>query len=408
MPLPPPPPGHVNYITLDVFTSKAYTGNPLAVVFLPPPPAISTSTSTSNTTTLTQHQKQTLAREFKFSETIFIHPEPSSNSSSSSSSSNNNNNNNKTHRTIDIFTPTSELPFAGHPTIGAAVWFLHLRPSSPTSTPTSTSNHNKENGITHLITKSGTIPIAAVPASSPSPSPSPNPSIPSNTTPTPGKGADPDAAEGVTARIAHDPHQHGKRFPLRELLRLHGSLAPFFAQNDSDQGEQHQKQQEEISFPVFSIVRGMSQVHVEVPSLAALGAVTTSAGGEVVGPESGFMDVADGWAVGHCVLYFYVRGVPDEDSGRKVIRTRAMIGNVEDPATGSAACGLAAYLTLTEGGTPTVKKRGFEFVQGVEMGRRSEIGVVVEMGDDARTIAHVDLKGSAVKVSEGTIAIPPE
>ncbi|RAH82927.1 Diaminopimelate epimerase-like protein [Aspergillus japonicus CBS 114.51] len=378
MPLPPPPPGHVNYITLDVFTSKAYTGNPLAVVFLPPPPAISTSTSTSNTTTLTQHQKQTLAREFNFSETIFIHPEPSSNSSSSSS---NNNNNNKTHRTIDIFTPTSELPFAGHPTIGAAVWFLHLRPSSPTSTPTSTSNHNKENGITHLITKSGTIPIAAVPAN---------------------------AAEGVTARIAHDPHQHGKRFPLRELLRLHGSLAPFFAQNDSDQGEQHQKQQEEISFPVFSIVRGMSQVHVEVPSLAALGAVTTSAGGEVVGPESGFMDVADGWAVGHCVLYFYVRGVPDEDSGREVIRTRAMIGNVEDPATGSAACGLAAYLTLTEGGTPTVKKRGFEFVQGVEMGRRSEIGVVVEMGDDARTIAHVDLKGSAVKVSEGTIAIPPE
>ncbi|PYH81453.1 Diaminopimelate epimerase-like protein [Aspergillus uvarum CBS 121591] len=397
MPLPPPPPGHVNYITLDVFTSTAYTGNPLAVVFVPPPPATSTST---NTKTLTQRQKQTLAREFNFSETIFIHPEPSSNSSSSSS--------NKTHRTIDIFTPTSELPFAGHPTIGAAVWFLHLRLSSLTPAATSTSNHNKENGITHLITKSGTIPIAAGPPTSPIPSPNPNPSIPSNTAPAPAPGKGADAGEGVTARIAHNPHLHGKRFPLRELLRLHGSLAPFFSPKDSDQGEQHQQQhQEGISFPVFSIVKGMSQVHVEVPSLAALEAVTTSLGGEVVGPESGLMDVTDGWAVGHCVLYFYVRGV-QEDSGREVIRTRAMIGNVEDPATGSAACGLAAYLSLTEESTPTEKKRVFEFVQGVEMGRRSEIGVEVEMGDDAQTIAYVDLRGSAVKVSEGTIAIPPE
>lgn len=28
--------------------------------------------------------------------------------------------------TIDIFTTDSELPFAGHPTIGAACWFLYL------------------------------------------------------------------------------------------------------------------------------------------------------------------------------------------------------------------------------------------------------------------------------------------
>ncbi|RAK75537.1 PhzF family phenazine biosynthesis protein [Aspergillus fijiensis CBS 313.89] len=379
-----PPPGHVNYITLDVFTNTAYTGNPLAVVFLPP-----LSSSTSSNTTLTQRQKQTLAREFNFSETIFIHPDPSSGS-------------NTTHRTIDIFTPTDELPFAGHPTIGAAAWFLHLSSPSPSLSPSpspspSFGNPPKENAITHLITKSGTIPIALIPATSPSPSPSP---AASETTSGQAKG------EGVTARIAHNPHVHAKRFPLREVLRLHGSLAPVFTQNNSDQGEQ--EQQKEISFPVFSIVKGMSQVLVEVPSLAALAAVTTSAGGEMVGPESGYMDGEGGWAVGHCVLYFYVRGAQDDDQGkdREVIRTRAIAGNVEDPATGSAACGLAAYLSLTEG-TPK-ERRGFDFVQGVEMGRRSEIGVEVEMGDDAETIAHVDLKGNAVKVSEGSIAIPPE
>ncbi|RAH40044.1 PhzF family phenazine biosynthesis protein [Aspergillus brunneoviolaceus CBS 621.78] len=375
-----PPPGHVNYITLDVFTNTAYTGNPLAVVFLPP-----LSSSTSSNTTLTQRQKQTLAREFNFSETIFIHPDPSCGS-------------NTTHRTIDIFTPTDELPFAGHPTIGAAAWFLHLSSPSPSPSPSpSSGNPPKENAITHLITKSGTIPIALIPATSPSPSPSP---AASETTSGQAKG------EGVTARIAHNPHVHAKRFPLREVLRLHGSLAPVFTQNNSDQGEQ--EQQKEISFPVFSIVKGMSQVLVEVPSLAALAAVTTSAGGEMVGPESGYMDGEGGWAVGHCVLYFYVRGVQDDDQGkdREVIRTRAIAGNVEDPATGSAACGLAAYLSLTEG-TPK-ERRGFDFVQGVEMGRRSEIGVEVEMGDDAETIAHVDLKGNAVKVSEGSIAIPPK
>ncbi|OJJ95858.1 hypothetical protein ASPACDRAFT_1883135 [Aspergillus aculeatus ATCC 16872] len=361
-----PTPGHVHYITLDVFTNTAYTGNPLAVVFLPPS---SSSSSTSSNTTLTQRQKQTLAREFNFSETIFIHPDPSSGT-------------NTTHRTIDIFTPTEELPFAGHPTIGAAAWFLHLSENPP-----------KENAITHLITKSGTIPIARCPATSPAAS---------ETTSGKAKG------EGVTARIAHNPHVHAKRFPLREVLRLHGSLAPFLAQKDSDRGAQGQHQ-EGISFPVFSIVKGMSQVLVEVPSLAALAAVTTSAGGEMVGPESGYMDVEGGWAVGLCVLYFYVRGVQDDDQGKhnkEVIRTRAIFGNVEDPATGSAACGLAAYLSLTQG-TPK-ERRGFDFVQGVEMGRRSEIGVEVEMGDDAETIAHVDLKGNAVKVSEGSIAIPPE
>ncbi|RAL13652.1 PhzF family phenazine biosynthesis protein [Aspergillus homomorphus CBS 101889] len=361
------PATHLKYMTLDVFTSTVYAGNPLAVVFLP---------NDHTTNPITQRQKQTLAREFNFSETIFVHP-PGANATSAK------------QRTIDIFTTTSELPFAGHPTIGAASWFLHHGPqaaSSSFSTP-----NKEEEQVTHLVTKSGAIPISLAHQ--------PSSSGPNN------------GGEGVVvARIAHNVHLHSKRFPLAELLRLHGSLAPFYTCASTST-------EKEISFPIFSIVKGMTQVHVELPSLAALAAVTTAAGGELIGADSGYLD--EGWDEGHCVVYFSVREVEDNEDNDddddqsgirrpEVIRTRAVVGNLEDPATGSAASGLAAYLALS---TPHTEKNikklmEFEVVQGVEMGRRSKIGVEVEMRD-AETIAHVDLKGAAVKVSEGSIVVPP-
>ncbi|OOF91287.1 hypothetical protein ASPCADRAFT_211119 [Aspergillus carbonarius ITEM 5010] len=328
---------HLDFITLDVFTTRAYTGNPLAVVFLPDP----STTTTTTTTTITQHQKQTIAREFNLSETVFIHPRTGP------------------HRRIDIFTPTDELPFAGHPTIGAASWFLCHSPD--------------DDPIDRLITKSGEIPISVQAPSQP--------------------GTTPDPTTTVVARIAHNVHLHTARFPLQELLRLHGSLARFFPRAGTGTGE--------ISFPVFSIVRGMNQILVELPSLEALGAVTTASGGEVVTTESGYLD--DGWREGGLVVYFYVPGVVDERTGGEVIRTRFAKGNLEDPATGSAASGLAAYLALTERGEGVSR---YSVVQGVEMRRRSEIGVEVAVNGEAG-IEYLDLKGAAVKVSEGRVLVPP-
>ena len=52
---------------------------------------------------LAQDQKQAIAREFNFSETVFLHEGEHEASR---------------QRRMDIFTPTEELPFAGHPTIG--------------------------------------------------------------------------------------------------------------------------------------------------------------------------------------------------------------------------------------------------------------------------------------------------
>lgn len=336
----------LQFVTLNVFTSQPYTGNPLAVVFLPE----------KDKRGLSQNQKQLIAREFNFSETIFVHPATTNEEKDGGKK-----------RRIDIFTTQIELPFAGHPTIGAASWFLCL-----------SSEKENEEIVSTLTTKSGDIPIRRVYSSLR------ETELPS------GKEQGENAV--VTARIAHNVRIHAARFPLKELLRMHSSLVPFFPS-----GEQ---ERETISFPIVSVVNGMTQVHVELPSLAALEAVTISADSPIDAAECGYLD--QGWRSGLVVAYFFVRDVEDLPTGKRVIRTRSILGRLEDPATGSAASGLAAYLTLVKGNPGQYL---YDFVQGVEMGRRSEIGVVVVVGVEGK-IESVELKGAAVKVSGGSILVP--
>ena len=77
--------------TLDVFTETPYTGNPLAVVL--------------DAGGLTKRQMQTIAREFNLSETIFVRPPVDPDHTAE----------------VRIFLPETEIPFAGHPTIGCAI-----------------------------------------------------------------------------------------------------------------------------------------------------------------------------------------------------------------------------------------------------------------------------------------------
>jgi trans-2,3-dihydro-3-hydroxyanthranilate isomerase len=83
----------LHYDIVDVFTDRAYAGNPLAVVHC--------------ARTLSTAQMQAIAAEFGLSETAFTLPPSTSGA---------------TYR-VRIFTPARELPFAGHPSIGAA-WTL--------------------------------------------------------------------------------------------------------------------------------------------------------------------------------------------------------------------------------------------------------------------------------------------
>ncbi len=79
------------YAIWDVFTSKPLTGNPLAVVL--------------DAGGLSAEEMQAIAREFNLSETVFVLPPRL-----------------PAHTAyIRIFTPSTELQFAGHPTVGAAI-----------------------------------------------------------------------------------------------------------------------------------------------------------------------------------------------------------------------------------------------------------------------------------------------
>jgi len=79
------------YYLLDVFTRDRLNGNPLAVVL--------------KADELSGARMQTLAREFNLSETVFVLTPK----------------NERHTAALRIFTPTTELPFAGHPTVGASV-----------------------------------------------------------------------------------------------------------------------------------------------------------------------------------------------------------------------------------------------------------------------------------------------
>jgi trans-2,3-dihydro-3-hydroxyanthranilate isomerase len=92
------------YVTVDVFTAAVFGGNPLAVVL--------------DAEGLQTAQMQSIAAEFNYSETTFVLPPRE-----------------KAHAAqVRIFTPRTEIAFAGHPTVGTAVVLareLEARGASP-------------------------------------------------------------------------------------------------------------------------------------------------------------------------------------------------------------------------------------------------------------------------------------
>jgi trans-2,3-dihydro-3-hydroxyanthranilate isomerase len=81
--------GTFRYVFADVFTAVPFAGNQLAVF--------------TDAREIPEVELQPLAREINFSETVFVYPAAGDG-----------------HARIRIFTPTLELPFAGHPVLGTA------------------------------------------------------------------------------------------------------------------------------------------------------------------------------------------------------------------------------------------------------------------------------------------------
>jgi trans-2,3-dihydro-3-hydroxyanthranilate isomerase len=84
------------FVTLDVFTDRRFAGNPLGAVL--EPDGLDTDTM------------QAITREFGYPETIFVFPPADP----------------KHRARVRIFTPAREVPFAGHPTVGAAVLLARI------------------------------------------------------------------------------------------------------------------------------------------------------------------------------------------------------------------------------------------------------------------------------------------
>ncbi len=108
------------FVQLDVFTQTPLSGNPLAIF--------------PDARGLNDAEMQALAREMNLSETTFIFPRDAATEA-------------REGKKVRIFTVETELPFAGHPTLGTA---LHLYASE--------SNQKRSVEIT-LDLKAGKIPV---------------------------------------------------------------------------------------------------------------------------------------------------------------------------------------------------------------------------------------------------------
>ena len=274
------------YEVVDVFTDRPFTGNPLAVVL--------------DADDLTTGQLQAIAREFNLSETAF--PLPATEGS--------------TYR-LRIFTPQTELPFAGHPSVGAA-WVLH-RLGRIAAGP-----NVQDCGA-------GLLPVDV-------------------------------SADGVT--LSGGTPVRGPVLdpaPLLDALGLHA---------------------DDLAGPEPAVAgAGLDWAFLPVRADALDRVVLDNARVVAVGGSGIALVSWDGTAA----------------------RARVFAGGVgvpEDPATGSAALGLAVYLApvLGDGG------HAFDVVQGVEMGRPSRLSVTVDVSGGAAV--RTTVTGSAVPVARGEIAVP--
>jgi trans-2,3-dihydro-3-hydroxyanthranilate isomerase len=268
-----------DFVTVNVFTDQRFRGNPLAVI----PDAAG----------LTDAQMQSIAAEFNLSETTFVLPPADP----------------RHHARVRIFTPKSEMPFAGHPNVGTGYVLATMAGDPP--------EHYTFEEIAGLVRVhilrdiAGAISGARVAA-------------PRSLTidigiPVEVVAACAGLAEGDIATLSHTP-----------LVASVGT--PF----------------------VIAEVASVEALSRASPDLAAFRAATAQ-----------FPDMASRFA-----LHLYA-WMPGDERRIRARMFAPLTGVFEDPATGSAAAALAALLTSIAPGDNVNLQYAIE--QGVEMGRPSLI-----------------------------------
>jgi len=308
------------FLQLDVFTDRAFNGNPLAVF----PEAEG----------ITSEQMQQIAREMNLSETVFVLPSDKD----------------EAVRRLRIFTPSNELPFAGHPIVGA---WNSLAREGVVPIPESGNgwvNLKHEVGI-------GVLPI------------------------------DIEFKDGEPARVVMTQGKfeiRGEIDDWEEQAQIARALG--LAREDLDE-----------SLPIQAVSTGNTMLLVPVRSLADLGncKVNLPMLEEIYEGNSAF-----GGGTG---CYAFTRETLEIGAARA--HARFFIGqNIgEDPATGSAAGPLGGYL-VHHGATRVEPVEGvYKFVieQGDFINRPSRIGLEVK-GQPGK-VERVCVSGASVVVARGVL-----
>jgi trans-2,3-dihydro-3-hydroxyanthranilate isomerase len=301
------------YAILDVFADKPLAGNPLAVVL--------------DAAGLDDARMQAVAREFNLSETVFVLPAE-----------------NPVHSArLRIFTPGAELPFAGHPTIGAAIYIAHRRLANGTS------EDGETDAVVVLEEKVGAVRCGVRIR----------------------RGLGHAAFDApILPKMLADP-------PSRETIAAALGLIP------AEVGfENHEP---------TAISAGVPFAFVPVRNLDVIGkvAVMPALWRHAFGGEAG----------GNA--YVYTRDTVGSDRHFHARMFAPDLGLAEDPATGAAVAAFAGVIARFDG--MPAGSHHFVVEQGFEMGRPSLIGLDIDVAEGR--IAAARIEGDAVIVAEGTLTI---
>ncbi|WP_104664522.1 PhzF family phenazine biosynthesis protein [Ensifer adhaerens] len=303
-------PRSVAYVTVDVFTSERFAGNQLAVM--------------PDARGLSDREMQAIATEFGYSEVTFVLP-PRDLANTAE---------------VRIFTPTTEIPFAGHPNVGTA-FVLGRQKEIFGRAPGDVLRFEEKAGLVEatLLREKGEVIGASI-------------VVPRGLAVGPEIDADTIAACASLAADAVSTRVHA---PTRLSVGL-----PFAVAEISD-------------IATLSSAR---------PNVTAF-----QAANQRYKPEE------DSFS-----LFLYARS--KEAPWQVRARMFAPLDNVnEDPATGSASAALSAYLVslIPEEGIDVE----ITIEQGVEMGRRSLIGASVRK--QGGVVRKVSLSGHCVSAMRGLV-----
>ncbi|HEX5959278.1 MAG TPA: PhzF family phenazine biosynthesis protein [Hyphomicrobiaceae bacterium] len=299
------------YHVLDVFTDTRFGGNALAVVL--------------DADALDPAQMQAVARELNLSETVFVvRPQ------------------NPAHTArVRIFTPASELPFAGHPTVGTGALLAELRAAEPAGRGEA------------LVVLEEAIGIVRV---------------------------------GVRLRPGMPPHAE---FVAPSLPSEAGTLAPVerlaaaLSLIPAEIGFENHRPTKYTAGNAFGFVPVASLDAIAKARVSALHWKAVLGGQGLTG------------------AFLYCRQTVHTASSFHARMFAPDFGIAEDPATGSAAAAFAGVVQRFDILPDGMHKRFIE--QGYEMGRPSLIALGMEVGHGK--LQAVRVGGHVVRVAEGRIEV---